>query len=406
MREVELSVYILKNLISIEKDAKELSSLESLLEIFEDVLENGHASPYFVNVGYHQLVLSSSSQARAVTIDPAHVKEIEESIESMGEIQEALFVQGGTASGKSDVENGVHRFKAVGNLIKRGVIDHGFDIPVIMIPYRLKSTVSSALHTMQMILNEPPAPKKPNTTSDIKKYMLTEARRQNLDLNKADDYTYLLNKCRIIYRNKTLQSLKSLLTRAKKQQVQDRSDVFHGTVADFKEAYIKAHGFKVGSHVKVKGKKVETYNDELIVFLSTLGGNMVKSHSAALNYKYETTLPVNGVFACQDSGGDSSTVIESRKTFFKELYYCYARNEKLSPGSGAPLMPYDNIFIIPQNIAEFKYDDVVCQAENWMDKECYIKVSRDQILESFSKGIPFEEEWLYKEKEIKLKEVA
>lgn len=400
MREVELSVSILKDLVSIEKDTKELSSLGSLLEIFEDVLENKQDSPYFVDVGYHQLVLSSSSQARAVTIDPAHVKEIEESIESTGKLREPLFVQEGTASGKSDVENGVHRFNAAGNLIKRGVIDHSFRIPVIMIPYKLKSTVSAALHTMQMILNEQSAPKKPNTTSDIKKYMLTEARRQNLDLNKEDDYTYLLNKCQIIYRNKTLQSLKSLLTRAKKQQVQDRSDVFHGTVADFKKAYIQAHDIKAESHVKVKGKKVETYNDEFVVFLSTLGGNMIKSHSAALNYKYETTLPVNGVFACQDSGGDSSTVIESRKTFFKELYYCYARNEKLSPGSGGALMPYDNIFIIPQNIAEFKYSDVVCQAENWMDKECYIKVSRDQILESFGGSIPFEDEWLYKEKKL------
>jgi len=410
LEEVKELVSILGDLLSFFKDTgddpSEIESCKVALSIFEDVVKNGQDSEHFTIVNSFQIQLDTSSQSRSVTIEPDHVRILENSIEARKKILEPVLLLGGTRPGFYDIENGIHRWTALGNLQKKGVFDKSFPIPAIVIPYRLKSKIINVLHTAQMILNEGKI-KKTSTEHDVKKYMYNETTRLGYNLTEEKDYNRMLQKCSIIFRNKTKQSLRSLLTRVKNQKVGEQSDVHHGSATDFKKMYIEAHDLKKTKPVKIRSKNVVTYNNrEILHLLSTKGGNDSKAHNAALNCRYETDKAQVGLVVCQDSGGMSAAVIESRKTIFNNLFYNYLRNEKLCPGSAASLMPFDKIVVLPQNIADFQYDGNLCQRENIADKNCYIKVSREEILDCFQSGMPYKEEWLYAKRKSLQQEAA
>ena len=303
------------------------------------------------------------------------------SIENLQAITHPVLLGEGVANALYDLFNGVHRNEGSKDLIKTGLLPESFKYPAVIIPASVVTYATPALQELQNALNEA-TPRKSNNGSDIQKSIETQVSRDSLDLQNEDDYDYLLNKLKILFRHHSPSSLKKSLTREKNKQAKQTSGVLMKKLPAFRDDMIKMFA----SEIKKTKPKVDSISMRGSVVSQLYEREMLHKHT-------NPSQPIWHHFVDQDQKGDSSTTITNRIAYFKRLKTYW----EIRGVEGV----YNDLTIInPQNTSGFQYNfndkDYQTKAELLEIKEHWIIVTKDEMIEYWKSGGDVKPEWIFR----------
>ena len=319
-----------------------------LIKFCDQVLTDREKSKFFAEVSPYDLTKTPDSQQRAVTIDPDHLVDVENSIVRSQEIYVAGLVK--ECSGGSDLEivNCNHRKEASVNAIANEKLPQDFKMPVVKIPYSLSKSMDRALNESQDILNSG-LPKKPSNTNDMIASMEKTVRNLSIDLNDDEDYEEFVRYYAIKYPDSSVKTLKTNATRIKNKKNLEQCDVWCDSTKNYMNDFVKTHGAKKptdkSDYYNIK-KDGSVYKNCVIRVVSTKGSSYDQVFRRDLNFNFDNPdKRIVHLVVCQVNKGDSQTTLTSRKTYFKHLYNDWSRYGKHIPTrTGADL-----VIIVPQN---------------------------------------------------------
>ena len=386
-KEIEEALQIMQQLYDLDRENKmgenplKLLAYKKLLTILEDVVGNGVDSPYVAWVSPYQVTTHNTSQVRQISIDTEHLDRVKNSIENLQAITHPVLLGEGVANALYDLFNGVHRNEGSKDLIKTGLLPESFKYPAVIIPASVVTYATPALQELQNALNEA-TPRKSNNGSDIQKSIETQVSRDSLDLQNEDDYAYLLNKLKILFRHHSPSSLKKSLTREKNKQAKQTSGVLMKKLPAFRDDMIKMFA----SEIKKTKPKVDSISMRGSVVSQLYEREMLHKHT-------NPSQPIWHHFVDQDQKGDSSTTITNRIAYFKRLKTYW----EIRGVEGV----YNDLTIInPQNTSGFQYNfndkDYQTKAELLEIKEHWIIVTKDEMIEYWKSGGDVKPEWIFR----------
>lgn len=387
-REFERLKDRIDELVEVSNQNKEKWNIISIF--LDDVLEKSEDSKFFCMIDPLSVSTEQGySQIRIMTEDPNHIRNLKNSIISRGMVFNPIltFTPRAGIRGKKTCINGVHRTTAARSAIEHGELPADFKIPSVDIPTPMFEQISSIVPILQAILNDD-QPSLPNNDNDLKKFIDSHVKANEIDLSKEDAYNSVLDLLKCVFSNKSERSLKSNLTRCKNSNKKNNGHIWNKTPEHFVSSFENIRKVsKKFTHKSCVSNKGST-RDQLVY----------RSHKKKFN---EPENKIAWLLIDQSNKGSFDEAITSRKNFWKEVKMMYNIY-----GSSSIGLPFDSIILVPQIQKDFQFEveneeaneitKFSCRAENYKLDTHWKEITSLEICKFYRlhPNLDYNPEWL------------